>query len=540
MSDNTKKPPPTKDLTGIIQYAKKMQDSGQAPEMPKGSIMEEVPIEKIDDFESLDDYAAANPAPEPLAEPSFDPSTDDSNTTPPAEPGISLEGFDTTPGSDTPNLELANFEAEANPISTATSGGGGGGGGGGQENTNEAPLEENLFPESGFETSEFPSSGDFPVSPDSNDSSSSVNEFETSQPSGDMPPSDAFHAGEIPNSEANSNDFGNPSASNPDDLNAPNFGAEVTSSSHKPTPKLDQTNPKNSVSSSNSVPGSVPSSVSGALPASPAQPKPPKAEPSEKLAFKKDSPSAPAHALDNVKKYSEQLPTTKSAVPASFPFSILIRGELRPEEKEKLLSLIEDHQMGFRLIDLEPQLASGRILIPRISEYAGILIIQALRGTRAEMKLGTSDSIFSTAETHDSEEENFSSNVDEQTTSYSSDLSHPAESIPVTPMDRLPGSPKLILIDTITANAALKSTVVEAEHSSAFQEIVEALQREVKYKAFRKGATAVLNFKIQINYLSSPTHYRILAMGSAVKPANQASIQTPPTDALEAKNEHKL
>src|SRR4051812_26730661 len=65
MSDKTKKSP-SKDLTGIIQYAKKMQDSGQTAEAPKGMIMEETPVEKISDFESLTDYATANPMPEPV------------------------------------------------------------------------------------------------------------------------------------------------------------------------------------------------------------------------------------------------------------------------------------------------------------------------------------------------------------------------------------------------------------------------------------------------------------------------------------------
>ncbi len=54
-----------KDLTGIVEYARKMQDSGQAPAVPEGSVMEEQKIDKIDAFESLTDYAKSNPAPEP-------------------------------------------------------------------------------------------------------------------------------------------------------------------------------------------------------------------------------------------------------------------------------------------------------------------------------------------------------------------------------------------------------------------------------------------------------------------------------------------
>jgi len=58
-----------KDLTSIIVYSKKLQDSGEAPPVPEGSMMEEIPIEKINDFESLDDYAKANPMPDPQEAP---------------------------------------------------------------------------------------------------------------------------------------------------------------------------------------------------------------------------------------------------------------------------------------------------------------------------------------------------------------------------------------------------------------------------------------------------------------------------------------
>src|SRR5690349_2169099 len=77
---------PKKDLTGVLEYAKKMQDSGKAMPIPEGSIMEEQKIEKLDAFESLDDYAKSNPmpevkfddgSPEPEPEPSTDfPTTD--------------------------------------------------------------------------------------------------------------------------------------------------------------------------------------------------------------------------------------------------------------------------------------------------------------------------------------------------------------------------------------------------------------------------------------------------------------------------------
>ena len=201
----------------------------------------------------------------------------------------------------------------------------------------------------------------------------------------------------------------------------------------------------------------------------------------------------------------------------------MILGPLFPEEKDKISELVDQEKMGILSTDLEPQLSSGRILIPRISEYAGIMIVQALRGSRAQIKLGPSDSIFATSDTRTTPEEDAAQTVEDHSSSLSSEISHPAEEIPVTSENQLPGLSHYKTIDTISASATLKAQIVEAESSSEYHEILEALHREIKYKAYRRGATAVLNFKIQLNALSSPTHYRILTTGSAVKPEPPAN-----------------
>src|SRR5262245_20021578 len=51
--------------------------------------------------------------------------------------------------------------------------------------------------------------------------------------------------------------------------------------------------------------------------------------------------SAGSHnALDEVRRFSEQVSVAKELVPAAFPFSVAIDGELQPEEKERLMDLL--------------------------------------------------------------------------------------------------------------------------------------------------------------------------------------------------------
>ena len=68
---------------------------------------------------------------------------------------------------------------------------------------------------------------------------------------------------------------------------------------------------------------------------------------------------------------------------------------------------------------------------------------------------------------------------------------HPAEKIPVLTEapsindDFFKESP-----DLISASEILFTHDLETERSTAFQELLDSLQRELKYKAYRKGAKA--------------------------------------------------
>jgi hypothetical protein len=79
----------------------------------------------------------------------------------------------------------------------------------------------------------------------------------------------------------------------------------------------------------------------------------------------------------------------------------MIVGRLTDHEREKLTDTLERNHMGIDAKDLVHQFEGDRVLIPRISEYAGVLIVQALRGTSATMRLAPSDQIFSTEDTRD-------------------------------------------------------------------------------------------------------------------------------------------
>ncbi len=229
----------------------------------------------------------------------------------------------------------------------------------------------------------------------------------------------------------------------------------------------------------------------------------------------------------------------KAVVAAAYPFSLLIEGALTLNEQLRLTDLLNRENMGIREIDLEPQFECDRVLIPRISEFAGVLLVQALRGTSAKLVFGPSDSIFSTIDTRATPEDRDAMSVATneaepviapQQEETEDDSTHPAEHLPITQEASLPGFGVIEILDVLTASTSLEAEALEAEGGGEYQLVVEALQRELKYKANRKGATAIVSFTVSAIPISFSKRYRISVTGTAVrakKPATEADATSP-------------
>lgn len=406
-----------KDLTGILEVAKKMP----ANELPAGNFMTDVSIEKIDAFESLDDYASAHP--ESIA--NLD---EPAATVPPAVPQDPV----------IPEFQSGGSSGTTDPAFSIT-----------------VPAEG----DGGFDL--------------------------------------GFNSGGTGGTD--------PSFSSIPGLGISEFAMDLGTSAEPEPVAIEPIR----IEPIAAPPAAPPPVVAAPAPAPPKPPKP--------------TPPPPA-SMGEVRIQQPPVST------ASVPFSILIEGDLTDSEKEKLLDVISRENIGIREIDLEPQLAAGRILIPRISEYAAILIIQKLRGIRASMKLGPADQIYSSknktaAGEITKEMEGAPTGASARSFTYiSADGLTPAENIPITAesLSLAPGTYERI--DVVTASAALHSRSLEVESSTEYENLVEALKRELKYKAFRKGANAIFYFKLQIELVSSPTSYRLTAIGSAIRfPAKSLS-----------------
>lgn len=226
--------------------------------------------------------------------------------------------------------------------------------------------------------------------------------------------------------------------------------------------------------------------------------------------------SEPASPMDRIREFSETVVSTSIQVAATFPFSLKITGKLSAPDRARLLDFLSNENLGVREVDLEPQFDGGQILIPQVSEYAGVAIVHLLRDSGASFQLGPAGRVFS----GHAEEGSVSLPVENDSHfrhESSSPTAHSAETIPVISGSEIPGCPLFKILDSLVASTTLKAKVVEFTNTKEFDEMVEALKMELRFKAFHRGGTAVLQYTLQLSPLAVPTQYRLIASGTAVR-----------------------
>jgi uncharacterized protein YbjQ (UPF0145 family) len=373
-------------------------------------------------------------------------------------------------------------------------------------------------PETAPEPSAPAASDDFPVTQDAGAGESSLQLSGISEsPMAPAPPSEA----------SPTSDFAELSAQLP----SPEAAAELSAQLPMPASELSAQLPAPAQASELAEPPpSAPSQsfaeLSAELPTPPPQPVTPAgvyvapersgqaaSAPRESLtaAFSSTQPAAAAP-----KRGAQHTAPVAPPVPAAFPFSVLIRGQLKPDEQNKLIELLEKENFGITGKDLETQLRGDRILLPRISEYAAVLVIQALRSADVVIQAAPSDEIFATDDTRDQlDDPLLAPPAQPQASTF--DAEHPSEEIPITTEPFVPGQEIADAIDVVTASLGIKSMSVELRRSAEFNDALEALKRELKRKAHHRGAHAIIGFKLQIDRLDLPSHYRVSVLGTAVR-----------------------
>src|SRR5690606_31312770 len=94
---------------------------------------------------------------------------------------------------------------------------------------------------------------------------------------------------------------------------------------------------------------------------------------------------------------------------------------------------------------------------------------------------------------------------------------HPADLVTISPENTLGGKKNFDLVDTIHASMNVKASHVHSPTSSLFQESLDALKRQLKFRAHHRGANAIIGFTTQMIPIADHTQYKLIAQGTAVR-----------------------
>jgi uncharacterized protein YbjQ (UPF0145 family) len=221
--------------------------------------------------------------------------------------------------------------------------------------------------------------------------------------------------------------------------------------------------------------------------------------------------------MEAVRNYSDHLAPSATPEVAETPFSLVIEGPIRPHERETLLSILSRENLGVREVELEPQFAAGHILIPRISEYAGVMIVQALRNTTAKMRLGPSERIFVSSQAEDASDRLIMPPTpDSEVFIHEEEFAH-ADRVLLTSADTIPGKKLLAAIDTLHNSMNLKSVSLSQPQSPRFQDAIERLKKQLKFQAHHRGANALVGFKYTLHPLEGQSTFKLVVEARAVR-----------------------
>jgi hypothetical protein len=214
----------------------------------------------------------------------------------------------------------------------------------------------------------------------------------------------------------------------------------------------------------------------------------------------------PDPVLDELKTYSESRKAAPFEPEVRNEFSLTLSGGFDPFSRDKLLLFITENQVGMGSSDLDFQINAGRVLIPRISEFSGIKLIQELRDSGLVFHLKRSE-----------EGEDAPTPPDPHRYHYDPRAVSAVEpEIPVISPGMFKPEEYRVL-DSIVMVQFLRAEILEVEKSDLFQDLLERMTGALKQRARLKGAHAVTALEHRVTPLRLSSQYQIELSASLLK-----------------------
>lgn len=178
------------------------------------------------------------------------------------------------------------------------------------------------------------------------------------------------------------------------------------------------------------------------------------------------------------------------------PFSLLITGFSHPLTHKPFLDILRKYHLLQKQEESQAQqrLERGSYLIPRLSEFAAIKIVQDIKKLPLNIKVGPSEKVFQ-SQYYEDEFPQGTPVVENFRTNFEKSFQHSLLSLNSISLTELSHFPGFETIKTMGPISISYHTLVELEQIDM---VVEELKKKLKEKALNLQANGILSFKLEM------------------------------------------
>ena len=234
--------------------------------------------------------------------------------------------------------------------------------------------------------------------------------------------------------------------------------------------------------------------------------------------------------MDALKKFGEKFAIGHPCIEASPAFSLMAAFV----NSEKVVARIKDalsaEDYGVQFADIEVQMKGGKLLVPKISEFAAVSLAMKLRDVVDDIEIGLSSEIFKakTPGVSDSDFDNVLFTA-ENMQLHSEDVKDMGaepkteKELFATNLDQIEGYKVTRILTAITVSKIVPNEIAEDPKSGRLEDETDVLTRELVARAFKSGAHGIigLSFTLKPYEIEAPLGkkraYRLWGSGTAVR-----------------------
>lgn len=229
--------------------------------------------------------------------------------------------------------------------------------------------------------------------------------------------------------------------------------------------------------------------------------------------------------FEEIKKFADSTSFTGMGVEGNPSFSVLVRNVKFVEDVNDIIILLKELNL---LIDGEEdtrkRLTKGHLLIPRVSEYAAILLTHKLRRFDIEIQMGLSDEIHPPKHHEAPESGLVSRSTLTQNQSHNFHFDHPKLEISqviVSATPTLQGYQVIRYLGVASEHKTVPAELVEDESSEDIPKYYQELAQKLRAHAVKNHSNAIVGLNYQLTpipseYGGAGHKYRLSCTGNLV------------------------